>query len=222
MGVSKMERKFKIYQRRDGFQIAEESTGIRLENGMEFLVRPNKSAFWCLAAFNIVIDDDYALVGEEVIDCSRRPAQVICFVDGVMLAIDQSRIDVEDMIEQCDDAISDRNIPAALAWKVDIDAAIEHCHAEALEMDSEYQQAIATIAENLTLPVWDRCSGTVKTEIVKHHHAEALEMNKKCSELYYRYWRWWNVMDEYCRADDFACAHKTALKMDAEINGKAA
>lgn len=93
-------------------------------------------------------------------------------------------------------------------------------HAEALQMDAEYQLAIATIADNLTLPIWEGCSDTVKTEVVKHHHAEALEMNRRCSELYYRYWRWWNVMDEYCRADDFACAHKTALKMNAEIDGE--
>ena len=47
-----------VYQRRDGFQIAEEATGTRLENGMEFLARPYKSALWCTAEFNIVIDDD--------------------------------------------------------------------------------------------------------------------------------------------------------------------
>ncbi|EDY8451032.1 hypothetical protein GQP35_004023 [Salmonella enterica subsp. enterica] len=51
---------------------------------------------------------------------------------------------------------------------------------------------------------------------VEESHAEALEMNQRCSELYYRYWRWWNVMDEYCRADDLACAHAVALKMNAE------
>ncbi|MCR9028376.1 hypothetical protein NXA99_07490 [Citrobacter amalonaticus] len=79
-----MERKFMVYQRRDGFQIAEEATGTRMENGMDFLARPHKSANWCAAVFNIVIDDDYELVGEEVIDFSIEPTKAICFIDGVM------------------------------------------------------------------------------------------------------------------------------------------
>lgn len=82
-----MERKFMIYQRRDGFQIAEEATGTRLANGMDMLARPNKSADWCFAAFNIDLTDGkdgYELVGEESIDCSVPPAQMIEFVDGVM------------------------------------------------------------------------------------------------------------------------------------------
>jgi hypothetical protein len=83
-----MERKFMVYQRRDGFQVAEEATGTRMKNGMDFLARPHKSANWCAAAFNIVIDDDYELVGEEVIDCSIGPAQVLCFIDGVMKTYD--------------------------------------------------------------------------------------------------------------------------------------
>lgn len=164
-----MERKFMVYQCRDGFQIAEEATGTRLENGMEFLARPNKSGLWCTAAFNVVIDDNYELVGEEVIDCSHQPVQVLCFVDGVMKAIDQSRITIEDMIEHADDAISDRNIPAARAWKIDIDAAIEQCHAEALEMDAEFNKAHQDdffSATPMMQAVW-----------VNLNHAEALEMN---------------------------------------------
>lgn len=89
-----MEKKFKVYQRRDGFQVAEIATGIRLQNGMEFLARPNKSANWCTAAFNVVIDDDYELVGEDVVDCSRLPAQAICFVNGVMTCI--SVVDIKE------------------------------------------------------------------------------------------------------------------------------
>ena len=153
-----MKRNFMIYQRRDGFQVAEIATETRFANGMEFLARPHKSACWCTAAFNIVIDDDYELVGEELIDCSRLPSQVICFVDGVLKTLDQSRVNIEKMIEQYDDAI-------------------EQCH------------------------------------------AEALEMNKNFFELYYRYWRWWNIMDEYARADDLALAHKTALKINSLMGG---
>ncbi|ENI4692450.1 hypothetical protein ABX050_003831 [Salmonella enterica] len=79
-----MERKFMIYQRRDGFQIAEEATGARLENGLEFLARPHKSAEWCATFFNIDLNDDgYELVGEEIIDCSAC-THCIEFVDGIM------------------------------------------------------------------------------------------------------------------------------------------
>lgn len=132
-----MERKFMVYQRRDGFQVAEEATGTRLENGMEFLARPHKSALWCTAEFNIVIDDDYKLVGEEVIDCSSLPIRVLCFVDGVMKIFDQSRIAIENMIEELDDAISDRDLIVARQLKADINAAIELCHAEAMAINAE-------------------------------------------------------------------------------------
>ncbi|EEV4189277.1 hypothetical protein D9J30_03490 [Escherichia coli] len=80
---------------------------------------------------------------------------------------------IEDMIEHRDDAIGDRNIPAALAWKVDIDAAIEAAHAEALEME------------------------------------------KRRMELAYRYWRWWHTLDEDCRTDYLAQAHKEALEINS-------
>lgn len=52
-------------------------------------------------------------------------------------------------------------------------------HGEALEMDRDYQKAIATIADNLSLPVWDGCSQTVKAEVIKHHHAVALEVEHR-------------------------------------------
>lgn len=57
-------------------------------------------------------------------------------------------------------------------------------HAEVLEMDKDYQLAVATIADNLTLPVWEGCSDTVKRAVVKHHHAEALEINNAYNTLY--------------------------------------
>ena len=135
-----MERKFMVYQRRDGFQVAEEATGTRLENGMEFLARPHKSALWCTAEFNLVIDDDYEPIGEETIDCSHLPAQVLCFVDGVMKIIDQSRIAIENMIEEYDDAISDRDLIVARQLKADINAAIEQCHVNALEANAEIER----------------------------------------------------------------------------------
>ncbi|MDF7681227.1 hypothetical protein PT300_11785 [Enterobacteriaceae bacterium ESL0689] len=57
------------------------------------------------------------------------------------------------------------------------------------------------------------CSATDMDAI----HAEALEMNKRFGDLYYRYWRWWHVLDEYSRAEDLALAHKQALVMNALI-----
>jgi len=46
---------------------------------------------------------------------------------------------IETMIDNMDDAISDRDILTARAWKADISAAIEADHAEALEEDAQRQ-----------------------------------------------------------------------------------
>lgn len=54
---------------------------------------------------------------------------------------------------------------------------IEAAHAEALEDDRKYQDAIKVIADNLTLPVWDGLRPVLRYEVIKAHHAEALEMN---------------------------------------------
>lgn len=260
-----MERKFMVYQRRDGFQVAEEATGTRMKNGMDFLARPNKSANWCAAAFNIVIDDDYELVGEEVIDCSIEPTKAICFIDGVMKpyrfiaskAITEGLSDEQALSyfsQQSFDRLSDeekamaktrdhvealklneeKNYHDAIAdftWELQLETSdgffammdealkmnagyqrvelenefdrietesdgfpskeqerrmneinallygTDKEHAEALAEDIKYQAAIVTIANNLSLPVWDGCSETVKHEVMKVHHAEALEMN---------------------------------------------
>ncbi|HBC6873886.1 TPA: hypothetical protein KE043_003703 [Citrobacter koseri] len=140
-----MERKFMIYQRRDGFQIAEESTGTRLENGMEFLARPNKSVNWCIADFNIFIDDDYDLVGEEVIDCSRYPSRVLCFVDGVMKTIDfcEYAINAELTDEQALAYFSQQSYDHLSAAEKAM--ANTRDHAEALMMNEErnYNDAIS-------------------------------------------------------------------------------
>ncbi|RTN93685.1 hypothetical protein EKN76_13705 [Enterobacter bugandensis] len=131
-----MERKFMIYQRRDGFQIAEEATGTRLANGMDMLARPNKSADWCFAAFNIDLtdgEDGYELVGEESIDCSVVPSQMIEFVDGVM------------------------KITNSFAEELDMGEA----HAEALEINAaidsmiEARQQIANKEPDFLQETWD-------------------------------------------------------------------
>lgn len=75
-------------------------------------------------------------------------------------------------VEYCESRIALLNNAGRVLCEVE-------AHEEALEMDKGYQVAIATIADNLTLPVWEGCSDTVKAEVVKHHHAEALEMNSQ-------------------------------------------
>ena len=84
---------------------------------------------------------------------------------------------------------------------------IAHAHTEALEINA--RRRVAEFFGGL-----DHAGRQAKIEDA---HAEALEMNRICSELYYRYWRWWNVMDQYCRADDLALAHKQALEMNSSF-----
>lgn len=190
-----MERKFMVYQRRDGFQVAEEATGTRMENGMEFLARPNKSANWCAADFNIVIDDDYELVGEEVIDCSIEPAQVLCFIDGVMKTYDANTIahaEALRMNEGIDQAFRiikalDGVYGAAsgasgclmrddytdVAYLVSVASRMfgdyDEAHSEALEADAKFNQAHQDeflSATPMMQAVW-----------INLNHAEALKMN---------------------------------------------
>lgn len=98
--------------------------------------------------------------------------------------------------------------------------AIEFAHDEALTMDTEYRIAIATIADNLTLPVWDGCSATVKREVVKHHHAEALRENQKHDEaiIYFAERGPQIVVEAFTEIQMrqiIAYCHGQALKMDA-------
>lgn len=175
-----MERKFMIYQRRDGLQIAEEATGTRLESGMEFLARPNKSDCWYTAGFNIVFDDDYELVGEELIDCSRPPLNVLVFVDGVMKVVHQSRIALEDMVEQYDDAISDRDLIVARQLKADINAEIDACHTEASLINDALDENYPLARKVL---LWSYIDGEAKARTLELAHFEAMEMDKQATHF---------------------------------------
>lgn len=55
---------------------------------------------------------------------------------------------------------------------------IDSDHAEALVMNAAYDVAIKVIADNLSLPVWEGCTETVKREVIKVHHEEARIMNR--------------------------------------------
>ncbi|EFX3898308.1 hypothetical protein H3Z28_002146 [Salmonella enterica subsp. enterica serovar Ank] len=92
--------------------------------------------------------------------------------------------------------------------------AMDAVHAEALEMDAEYRRAIATIADNLSMSVWDGCSDTVKAEVVKHHHAEALEEDYRFHRLKARWWDFWASYSESERQDELEEAHVEALEMN--------
>lgn len=83
-------------------------------------------------------------------------------------------------------------------------------HDEALAMDLEYQKAIATIADNLSLTVWDGCSETVKAEVIKHHHAVALEV-----EARRRVAAFFGGMDYAARREALDNAHAEALAINA-------
>ncbi|HGO5420092.1 TPA: hypothetical protein ACK2W8_004701 [Klebsiella oxytoca] len=206
-----MERKFMVYQRRDGFQVAEEATGTRLENGMEFLARPHKSALWCTAEFNIVIDDDYEVVGEEFIDCSRLPTQVLCFVEGVMKIFDQSRIAIENMIEEFDDAISDRDLIVARQLKADINAAIEQCHVNALETNAEIERKreARRVADVVRAEFW-LGNPVTQREDLEIAHDKAIRVNY-LNNMFKNFWslnyqariNWFN--DDFDEAKKFEC-----------------
>lgn len=84
------------------------------------------------------------------------------------------------------------NKEIAMAMQIDFYAANDHharfmmvemAHIKALEMDKDYLLAIATVADNLTSPVWDGLSETLRREVVKYHHAEALEINAAIDEV---------------------------------------
>ncbi|WP_281083944.1 hypothetical protein [Klebsiella quasivariicola] len=83
-----MKRDFVIYQRRDGFQIAQEKAGEYDSHELDLFARPHKGADWCSVMFDVDLESGYELIGEEKIECSRFPAQAIDFVDGVMSIFD--------------------------------------------------------------------------------------------------------------------------------------
>lgn len=90
-------------------------------------------------------------------------------------------------------------------------------HGEALAMDLEYQKAIATIADNLSLTVWDGCSETVKAEVVKHHHAVALEVEHRR-----RVAAFFGGMDYAARREALEAAHREALAINAAYSDQIA
>lgn len=147
-----MKRKFMVYQRRDGFQIAE-ATGTRLENGPDFLARPHKSASWRIAAFNVVIDDGYELKGEEVVNCSQLTTQVLCFVEGVLTLIDLDQLHEEahEMNGLFNSAAFRFNHFWISLSAAERHEAVDKAHAEALEINAAIESMIAgrqTIADN--------------------------------------------------------------------------
>ena len=111
-----------------------------------------------------------------------------------------------------------REINATLTRVLDV----EEAHAEALEMDAAYHVAIETIANNLTLPVWDGCSETVQREVAKYHHDEALKFNDAYNCAYTRpgaifQEAFFDVLDDIEREVSIDRAHTEAKEMDAKF-----
>lgn len=90
-------------------------------------------------------------------------------------------------------------------------------HDEALAMDLEYQKAIATIADNLSLTVWNGCSETVKAEVIKYHHGVALEV-----EARRRVAAFFGGMDYAARRKALDDAHAEALAINAAYDAQIA
>lgn len=111
-----------------------------------------------------------------------------------------------------------REINATLTRVLDV----EEAHAEALGMDAAYHVAIETIANNLTLPVWDGCSETVQREVAKYHHAEAIKINDAYNCAYTRpgvifQEAFFDVLDDIERGVSIERAHTEAKGMDAKF-----
>lgn len=82
---------------------------------------------------------------------------------------------IETMIDNMDDAISDRDILTARAWKADIKAAVEADHAEALEEDAQRQ-----IDKPAFRAFWRASEFSAMATAVQAFdavHAEALELD---------------------------------------------
>ncbi|MDN8598656.1 hypothetical protein Q0A17_04365 [Citrobacter sp. S2-9] len=94
---------------------------------------------------------------------------------------------------------------------------VELAHKMALREDQQHDDAIAYFARKGAHLCTEAFSEHQIKQMAEFCHAEALELNQRCSELYYRYWRWWNVMDEDSRADDLALAHKKALEINSSL-----
>lgn len=119
------------------------------------------------------IERDHAEALEINMSVDAQAAYIRCMTPESFDAVHAEALRMDAQLEQ--DAWDN-------ADRVGREMAIESAHDEALTMDTEYRVAIATVADNLTLPIWDGCSATVKREVVKHHHAEALRENQKHDE----------------------------------------
>ena len=108
---------------------------------------------------------------------------------------------------------------------------IQWAHEDALKQDADYQAAIGVVADNLSLPVWEGASDTVKAQVVKHQRALAEEGTGTIEPLVVDYapnvqkhmsqaaglQGFWSTLNEYQKEFLLELAHDEALASDAEL-----
>lgn len=108
---------------------------------------------------------------------------------------------------------------------------IKFAHEDALKQDADYQAAIGVVADNLTLPVWEGASDTVKAQVVKHQRALAEEGTGTIEPLVVDHavnvkqhasqsgtlQLFWSTLNEYQKEFLLNVAHDEALVADAEL-----
>lgn len=103
-------------------------------------------------------------------------------------------------------------------------------HEDALKQDADYQAAIGVVADNLSLPVWDGASDTVKAEVIKHQRAQAEEGTGTIDSVVNNHVTiqqhashpetlqlFWGTLTAYQKEFLMALAHDDALEMNAKL-----
>lgn len=110
-------------------------------------------------------------------------------------------------------------------------AMLDANHADALKHDAHYQAAIVAVADNLSQPVWEGASDTVKAEVIKHQRAQAEEGTGTIEPLVVDYapnvklhtsqagtlQLFWSTLNEYQKEFLLNVAHDEALVIDSEL-----
>ena len=107
---------------------------------------------------------------------------------------------------------------------------VKWAHEDALKQDADYQAAIGVVADNLSLPVWDGASDTVKAEVIKHQRAQAEEGTGTIDSVVNNHVTiqqhashpetlqlFWGTLTAYQKEFLLALAHDDALEMNAKL-----
>lgn len=131
------------------------------------------------AEFSVIMEQAEAVDTVEAAAARRQyaafTAEEKAEAEAMNAATVSRRDAIETMIDNMDDAISDRDILIARAWKADIKAAVEADHAEALEEDAQRQ-----IDKPASRAFWQASEFSAMATAVQAFdavHAEALELD---------------------------------------------